>query len=40
MRKSIVQRQAENEALDEEIKKLKADIFNLTAQKARLQGKQ
>ena len=40
MRKSIVQRQAENEALDEEIKNLKEEILNLTAQKARLQGKQ
>ena len=40
MRKSIVQRQAENEALDEEIKKLKEEILNLSAQKARLQGKQ
>ena len=40
MRKSKVQRQAENEALDEEIENLKADVLNLTAQKARLQGKQ
>ena len=40
MRKSIVQRQAENEALDEEIKKLKAEVLDLTAQKARLLGKQ
>ena len=40
MRKSIVQQQAENEALDEEIKKLKAEVLDLTAQKARLQGKQ
>ena len=40
MRKSKVQRQAENEALDEEIKKLKEEVLNLTTQKARLQGKQ
>ena len=40
MRKSIVQRQAENEALEEEIRKLKAEVIDLTAQKARLQGKQ
>ena len=39
MRKSIVQRQEENKALEEEIKKVKAEIFDLTAQKAR-QGKQ
>ena len=40
MRKSIVQRQAENEALEEEIRKLKAEVLDLTTQKARLQGKQ
>ena len=40
MRKSKVQRQAKNEALDEEIEKLKAEVLDLTAQKARLQGKQ
>ena len=40
MRKSKVQRKAENEALDEEIKKLKEEILDLSAQKARLQGKQ
>ena len=40
MRKSKVQRQAENESLDEEIENLKAEVLNLTAQKARLQGKQ
>ena len=40
MRKSKVQQQAENEALDEDIKKLKAEVLDLTAQKARLQGKQ
>ena len=35
-----VQQQAENEALDEEEKKLKAEVVNLKAQKTRLQGKQ
>ena len=40
MRKSKVQRQAEKESLDEEIENLKAEVLDLTAQKARLQGKQ